>query len=200
MAWYLWFYLTLLAAVPLYAVIGSLFEEEPPGLSDYLTYAMYTPVLLCFAAYTQPEVAGALGGWLWAAIVVAGLSVAILGFGTWGAVIGRESAGDEARADVRRQPAVTATDDADPLLGSIIDLDRNNPPKTPEEQAAIGKAVMSLFSPVASTGERLEGLATLDEAIPDEDEAPSRSDNVLMFGFAVVSTPAVALGALAALA
>lgn len=200
MAWYLWTYLALLAAIPLYEVVGSLFDEEPPELSEYLTYAMYTPVLLCFAAYAQPEVAGALGGWLWVAIVVAGLTVAILGFGTWGAVIGRESASDDPLVEADDPPAETATDDGDPLPGMVIDLDRGNPPKTPEEQAAIGKAVMSLFSPVASTGERLEGLAALDQAMPDEDDAPSRSDNVLMFAFAVVSAPAVALGALAALA
>lgn len=58
---------------------------------------------------------------------------------------------------------------------------------------------MSIFSPIASTGERLEGLATLDQAMPDEDE-PTRADNALMFAFAVVSAPAVALGALAAMA
>ena len=200
MAWYLWTYLALLAAIPLYEVVGSLFEEEPPGLSDYLTYAMYTPVLLCFAAYAQPEVAAALGCWLWGTVVVAGLTVAIFGFGTWSAVIGRESARDEPVEVADAPPVETATDDGDPLPGMVLDLDRGNPPRTPEEQAAIGQAVMSLFSPVASTGERLEGLATLDQAMPDEDDAPSRSDNVLMFGFAVVSAPAVALGTLAALA
>jgi len=196
--WYLWLYLALLGAVPLYSSVGSIFEEETPELSDVVTYLIYTAVLLCFAAYVRPGFAEALGGWLWLLIVGGGLACAVLAYGTWGDVVGaRKGAGD---ADEAEAPGPAEVELVSPLAGKTLDLDAGNPPMTPDEQAEVGKAIMTMFSPAASTGDRLEGLAKLGETMPDdEEEETSWLDSFQVLAFSLLGVPAVISGVLAAL-